>query len=440
MNLYEQMKGLERSERLLSLRLLLLSEIDTASTERYKQICTNTYRDLTDQLVQHLLKEAEENFKNGPDLIRDKNESPPLQEQFSETDRPLDIEKGVLDPLPPGKAICYTDGSYLIDSGAYGYGVVFRYGDALEQFGEGGQVTDGVQYTGEIQAAMAAISRAMVLEIKQLDIYYDFNGVATMRGENIKNKAAIVKEYQRLYKQASENMEISYYHVKAHSGDAFNSTADFLAKREAQKFAEVIRRGYVGTVVSSDSKTSDKGKSETEAKTENTASSNTISETLNSDSFPENGETKTTVLPTAVEAILPPSKKGYVFTKGCVDSKGTAGMASVLLIRGNKKQSFAGKIQTTPGDVLGPEYGALLHALSECIRQGCTDIRAITNNNGLISRAQTPGQTDVSKSFYQSFQEMRAKANIEIVQATMETDPHEHLKEATRLAKDAMRN
>lgn len=135
---------------------------------------------------------------------------------------------------PDAPAIAYVDGSYNTATKEYSYGMVV--------LADGQEITDSKKgndselalmrnVAGEIMGAKAAMQYAIDHGIKDLTIYYDYEGIAKWcLGEWKTNKEG-TKAYKAFYEQAKSKVSISFVKVKAHSANHYNDMADALAKQ-----------------------------------------------------------------------------------------------------------------------------------------------------------------------------------------------------------------
>lgn len=131
-------------------------------------------------------------------------------------------------------AAAYVDGSYNAVTKEYSYGMVILV--------DGQEITDSKKgsdlelaamrnVAGEIKGAQAAMQYALDHGIKNLTIYYDYEGIAKWcLGEWKTNKQG-TKAYKAFYEQAKQKVSISFVKVKAHSANHYNDMADALAKQ-----------------------------------------------------------------------------------------------------------------------------------------------------------------------------------------------------------------
>lgn len=133
--------------------------------------------------------------------------------------------------------VAYTDGSYNKETGYYGAGIVIFKKDGGEppalhmSKGRAPEGENGWQVNGEIAAAEFAINEAIKAGAKSLEIRYDYEGVGKWATGKWKRNKSYTREYAEYVKNASEKLSITFVHVKGHSGDEWNDTADYLARK-----------------------------------------------------------------------------------------------------------------------------------------------------------------------------------------------------------------
>lgn len=154
-----------------------------------------------------------------------------------------EIPQGVMEPViavPTKRSInvckqcyAYVDGSYNIQNGQYGYGILFLLGNEKIEFYDGGSNPEYVSMrnvAGELHGAMQAVTYAILREMEKITIYYDYAGIEKWAtGEWKANKPA-TKEYARLMREAMGLIQIEFVKVAAHTGIPGNERADQLAK------------------------------------------------------------------------------------------------------------------------------------------------------------------------------------------------------------------
>lgn len=136
--------------------------------------------------------------------------------------------------LPDDTAIAYVDGSYNIKTKAFGFGAVIFHDGKARTFSRGyddKELAEMRNVAGEIMGAMFAMRYCKEYGIKNLKIFYDYEGIAKWcRGEWKVNKPGTIF-YRDYYNSMKEFVNVSFVKVKGHSGDKYNDMADSLAKK-----------------------------------------------------------------------------------------------------------------------------------------------------------------------------------------------------------------
>ena len=136
--------------------------------------------------------------------------------------------------IAESEAVAYVDGSYNTATGEYGCGVVFFYDGTETHLCEKGndvELATMRNVAGEILGATLAMKYAIEHGIRQLSIYYDYQGIASWcLGEWKTNKEGTVA-YKRYYDGIKEQLKVNFCKVKGHSGNQWNDLADELAKQ-----------------------------------------------------------------------------------------------------------------------------------------------------------------------------------------------------------------
>ena len=135
--------------------------------------------------------------------------------------------------------IAYTDGSYNKDTGVYGGGGVLldQSGNEVQRFsitGKPGPGEDGWNVNGELAAALEAIRRAKEVGCDSLLVMHDYEGVGYWPDGVWKARKTYTRDYaSKVGAYRKEGLQITFEHVKGHSGDKWNDVADQLAKQGA---------------------------------------------------------------------------------------------------------------------------------------------------------------------------------------------------------------
>lgn len=133
--------------------------------------------------------------------------------------------------------IIYTDGSFIDgDNPSYSYGAVL-----IHPNGEELEMSERCNHPvflplrnvgGELLGVINSVYKAVTLGYKEIDLFYDYEGIEKWVLGEWKRKNDVTKEYASkmniLIKEYGIN--IHFHKVKAHSGDLYNERVDKLAK------------------------------------------------------------------------------------------------------------------------------------------------------------------------------------------------------------------
>ncbi len=159
--------------------------------------------------------------------IEDAEEYLGVNRQISLFDSPAD---------EPNTAVAYVDGSYNQDTKAFACGVVIFHNGTERTFSECFHNDDEAQMrnvAGEIRGAMKAMRYCDENNIKEIDIYYDYEGIEKWCTGAWKTNKDGTAAYKRFYDDVSKRVKVNFVKVKGHSGDRYNDMADRLAKEAA---------------------------------------------------------------------------------------------------------------------------------------------------------------------------------------------------------------
>ena len=127
----------------------------------------------------------------------------------------------------------YVDGSYNVATKEYSYGAVIFAGDKKECFSEkfnDPELATMRNVAGELEGSMKAMRYAVEAGAKELDIFYDYEGIEKWCTGAWKTNKDGTKAYKAFYEQISQKVKVNFHKVKGHSGDRYNDEADVLAK------------------------------------------------------------------------------------------------------------------------------------------------------------------------------------------------------------------
>ena len=132
------------------------------------------------------------------------------------------------------KITAYVDGSYNVATKEYSYGAVIFAGDKKECFSEkfnDPELATMRNVAGEIKAAEETIKKAIELEIKSIDIFYDYEGIHRWATGDWKTNKYGTKKYFEFYQEIKSIINVNFIKVKAHSDEEGNDEADKIAKQ-----------------------------------------------------------------------------------------------------------------------------------------------------------------------------------------------------------------
>lgn len=129
----------------------------------------------------------------------------------------------------------YVDGSYEHSIKLYGSGVVILKGEdvikTLSVKGNDKDLVDMRNVAGEIEASKLAMNYCLENGIKNLILYFDYEGIEKWcTGAWKTNKEGTIN-YKRYYDRIKDSLNVKFVKVKAHSGNKYNDEADRLAKQ-----------------------------------------------------------------------------------------------------------------------------------------------------------------------------------------------------------------
>lgn len=128
----------------------------------------------------------------------------------------------------------YVDGSFDKNTNTYGSGVVItKENEVIEKISFSGsdeKYIESYQIAGEVKAALRAIEWAVDNNISSIAIYYDYEGIKSWALGEWRAKKAVSKDYKDKFDALSDQIDVYFEKVKAHSGVYFNELADELAK------------------------------------------------------------------------------------------------------------------------------------------------------------------------------------------------------------------
>lgn len=137
-------------------------------------------------------------------------------------------------PEAATQAIAYTDGSFNPKTGEWGYGAILwetgKPDVVIELSGKGSSHAQSRNVTGEIHGAVAAVYKAIDMGMKSLTVYHDYIGISQWATGEWKRNQELTQWYARMMQSAMKQINITFVHVKGHTGVEGNERVDVLAK------------------------------------------------------------------------------------------------------------------------------------------------------------------------------------------------------------------
>ena len=131
--------------------------------------------------------------------------------------------------------VAYVDGSYDDQLKKYAFGCVFLLpnGYICTECGNGDNPDSLKQrnVTGEMLGAMFAVQATIFNGFKQIDIYYDYEGIEKWVTGAWKAKNELTQKYSTYMRQQMNKIKITFHKVAAHTNVLYNEMADQMAKK-----------------------------------------------------------------------------------------------------------------------------------------------------------------------------------------------------------------
>ena len=127
----------------------------------------------------------------------------------------------------------FVDGSFNPKTNVYGCGgylVVNEEKIILQGSDNNEEMATMRNVAGELLGATLAIKKAIELGLKELTIYYDYEGIRAWATGNWKRNKKGTKDYYEFIQMIKDKINLTFVHVKGHTGVDGNEDADRLAK------------------------------------------------------------------------------------------------------------------------------------------------------------------------------------------------------------------
>mgnify|MGYP000902990715 FL=1 len=133
----------------------------------------------------------------------------------------------------------YIDGSFDRINGIYGSGVVIVDGDKRHEYKHAGNREDYAQLhnvAGELEAAKFVMWYAVDKKIKEITLFYDYQGIEAWAVGDWKANLPYTQDYVKFYNKVKTAVKVNFVKVKAHTGIELNEVVDRLAKDAIEQF------------------------------------------------------------------------------------------------------------------------------------------------------------------------------------------------------------
>lgn len=133
----------------------------------------------------------------------------------------------------------YIDGSFDRVNGIYGSGVVIVDGDKKHEYKHAGNREDYAQLhnvAGELEAAKFVMWYAVDKKIKEITLFYDYQGIEAWAVGDWKANLPYTQDYVKFYNKVKTAVKVNFVKVKAHTGIELNEVVDKLAKEAIEQF------------------------------------------------------------------------------------------------------------------------------------------------------------------------------------------------------------
>ena len=133
----------------------------------------------------------------------------------------------------------YIDGSFDRINGIYGSGVVIVDGDKKHEYKHAGNREDYAQLhnvAGELEAAKFVMWYAVDKKIKEITLFYDYQGIEAWAVGDWKANLPYTQDYVKFYNKVKTAVKVNFVKVKAHTGIELNEVVDKLAKDAIEQF------------------------------------------------------------------------------------------------------------------------------------------------------------------------------------------------------------
>lgn len=135
--------------------------------------------------------------------------------------------------LNDGECLAYVDGSFKKDTGEYSFGCVLFHNEKIDKFNKKfpqSEFSTHRNVSGEVSGAVFAIKKALELQMREITIVYDYQGIESWATGMWKTNNKLTQNYKKFIDHVKGKININFVKVKGHSNDTYNDMADRLAK------------------------------------------------------------------------------------------------------------------------------------------------------------------------------------------------------------------
>lgn len=133
------------------------------------------------------------------------------------------------------KYAIYVDGSFNPATKHYGSGLVVvdvENDKVIKEVAFGDKDEAGMRnVVGECMASITALRLANKNNIKEISMFFDYQGIESWANGEWKTKNHFTKWYAKKYKELTKDLTVHFFKVKGHIGDKYNEMADVLSKK-----------------------------------------------------------------------------------------------------------------------------------------------------------------------------------------------------------------
>ena len=136
-------------------------------------------------------------------------------------------------PVDSSLPFAYIDGSYSKKNNCYGWGGFINYKGwrhIVQGTGSNPEYLPERNIAGEIIGALQIAFKAMELGIKELNLYFDYAGIASYINKSWETKTPLAAYYDFTLGICQCDLAINFIQVSGHTGIDGNEMADLLAK------------------------------------------------------------------------------------------------------------------------------------------------------------------------------------------------------------------